>query len=56
VDSTPQQQNQLSSVNLDIKLSLNLLPSQASPKLHPVNLEDNFKAANEAAPGKDQIV
>jgi hypothetical protein len=46
VDSTPQQQNQLSSVNLDVKLSPKLLSLLASPKLHPVNLEDNFKAAN----------
>ena len=54
VDSTPQQQNQLSSVNLDVKLSPKLLPLLASPKLHPVNLEDNCKAANEAVPGKGQ--
>ena len=55
VDSTPQQQYQLSSINLDVKLSPEVLHLQASPKLDPVNLEDNFKATTEAVPGKDQI-
>ena len=53
VDSTPQQQNQLSSINLNVKLSPKVLPLQASPKLDPVNLDDNFKAATESVPGKD---
>ena len=55
MDSTPQhQQKQLLSVNLDVKLSPKLLPLVASSNFHPVNLEDNFKAANEAVPGKGQ--
>ena len=54
VASTPQQQNQLSSLNLEVKLSPNLLPLQASPKLDPVDLEDNFAAATEAVPGNEQ--
>jgi hypothetical protein len=67
--STPQQQNQVSSLNLEVKSSpkllisesvipketaSKLLPEQASPKLDPVNLEDNFAAANEVDPGHYQ--
>ena len=44
-----------SSINLDVKLSPKVLPLQASSKLDPVNLEDNFKAATEAVPGEDKI-
>ncbi len=35
-------------------MSPKVLPLVASPNFHPVNLEDNLKAANEAVPDKGQ--